>query len=310
MHVPELDAGCRARRRSSPRARRSPAASAKPDAAAGKAIYDRECASCHGRDREGRRRRRGLLHDQAHRSHRPGEALQALGRVPRARSSPAEVRRRGSRRTCPRRSSPAAELKSVVAYVRQLSGPAKGAQVTPSAQRKALGRGRDQLAHALGGHVLQQHRDAPALADDVARAVGLGRGRVGSATHRRAPGLRQPLRALGERRTPRPTRRRACPPVAPSPAGRRASRGRARRRRAAPRRGSGWPRRAWSRTRPCFRGASAGEVEPRLPRPLVGAVQRRVQHLGGGPREPAEERGGGRVVGGAHRRHQARARTA
>ena len=104
------------------------AGSAKPDAAAGKAIYDRDCASCHGATGKGDGDDAAYfttkptdLTDRAKLSKRTDEFLATVISA----GGPAK----GLSKDMPaaKNLSPA-EVKSVLAYVRQLSGPAKGSK--------------------------------------------------------------------------------------------------------------------------------------------------------------------------------------
>src|SRR5215468_2538750 len=100
------------------------AGEAKPDAAAGKAIYDRDCASCHGKTGKGDGDDAAYyttkptdLTNHAALSKRSDEFLSAVI----TGGGPAK----GLSKDMPATKLSPADLKSVVAYVRQLSGPTK-----------------------------------------------------------------------------------------------------------------------------------------------------------------------------------------
>ena len=99
-------------------------AAGKPDAAAGKAIYDRECAACHGAAGKGDGEDAAYyttkptdLTDRAKLSKRSDEFLSSVI----SKGGPAQ----GLSKDMPAAKLSPDELKSVVAYVRQLSAPAK-----------------------------------------------------------------------------------------------------------------------------------------------------------------------------------------
>ena len=100
-------------------------AAEKPDPAAGKAIYDRECASCHGATGKGDGDDAAYyttkptdFTDRAKLSKRSDEFLGAVITGGGAA--------KGLSKDMPASKLSPAEVKSVVAYIRQLSGPAKG----------------------------------------------------------------------------------------------------------------------------------------------------------------------------------------
>jgi high-affinity iron transporter len=104
------------------------AGGAKPDAAAGKAIYDRECASCHGATGK------GDGDDAAYYTTKPTDFTDRAALSKRSDDFLAAVISGGGPAKGLSKDMPAAknltpaEVKSVVAYVRQLSGPAKPAK--------------------------------------------------------------------------------------------------------------------------------------------------------------------------------------
>jgi mono/diheme cytochrome c family protein len=101
------------------------AGQAKPDPAAGKAIYDRQCANCHGvkgkgdgEDASYYTTKPSDLTDRAALSKRSDEFLAAVI----TGGGPAK----GLSTDMPATNLSPAEVQSVLAYVRQLSAPAKG----------------------------------------------------------------------------------------------------------------------------------------------------------------------------------------
>jgi mono/diheme cytochrome c family protein len=102
------------------------AGGAKPDAAAGKAIYDRECASCHGKTGK------GDGEDAAYYTTKPTDFTDRAALSKRSDEFLAAVISAGGPAKGLSKDMPAAkdlsaaDVKSVVTYVRQLAGPAKG----------------------------------------------------------------------------------------------------------------------------------------------------------------------------------------
>ena len=106
----------------------SVASGGKPDAAAGKAIYDRDCASCHGATGK------GDGDDAAYFTTKPTDLTDRAALSKRSDDFLAAVISGGGPAKGLSQDMPAAknltpaEVKSVVAYVRQLSAPAKPAK--------------------------------------------------------------------------------------------------------------------------------------------------------------------------------------
>jgi len=104
------------------------AGAAKPDAAGGKAIYDRECASCHGATGK------GDGDDAAYYTTKPTNFTDHAALSKRSDEFLAAVITGGGPAKGLSKDMPAsksltpAEVKSVVAYLRQLSAPAKPAK--------------------------------------------------------------------------------------------------------------------------------------------------------------------------------------
>ncbi len=101
------------------------AGAAKPDPAAGKAIYDRQCASCHGVTGK------GDGEDAAYYTTKPSDLTDRAALSKRSDDFLAGVitgggPAKGLSKDMPATKLSPAEVQSVVAYVRQLSAPAKG----------------------------------------------------------------------------------------------------------------------------------------------------------------------------------------
>ena len=102
------------------------AGSGKPDPAAGKAIYDRDCASCHGATGK------GDGDDAAYFTTKPTDFTDRAKLSKRSDDFLAAVITGGgpakglSKDMPATKNLSASEVKALVAYVRQLSGPAKG----------------------------------------------------------------------------------------------------------------------------------------------------------------------------------------
>jgi mono/diheme cytochrome c family protein len=103
------------------------AGAAKPDAAAGKALYDRECASCHGATGK------GDGDDAAYFTTKPPNFTAPAVLSKRSDDFLAAViteggPSKGLSKDMPATKLSAGDVKSVVAYLRQLSGRAKGSK--------------------------------------------------------------------------------------------------------------------------------------------------------------------------------------
>ena len=101
------------------------AGSAKPDATAGKAVYDRDCASCHGATGK------GDGDDAAYFTTKPPDFTAPAVLSKRSDDFLAAVitgggPAKGLSKDMPATKLSAADVKSVVAYLRKLSGQAKG----------------------------------------------------------------------------------------------------------------------------------------------------------------------------------------
>jgi mono/diheme cytochrome c family protein len=97
----------------------------KPDAAAGKAVYDRECASCHGATGK------GDGDDAAYFTTKPPDFTDPKVLAKRSDDFLSEVitgggPAKGLSKDMPATKLSPADLKSVVVYLRQLSGKTKG----------------------------------------------------------------------------------------------------------------------------------------------------------------------------------------
>jgi len=103
------------------------AKAAKPDPAAGKGIYDRDCASCHGKTGK------GDGEDAAYFTTRPPDFTDRAVLPKRSDEFLSSViteggPAKGLSKDMPATNLSPADVKSVVAYLRQLSAPAKGAK--------------------------------------------------------------------------------------------------------------------------------------------------------------------------------------